>query len=76
MPESFQISSVHRQHNSVVIVIPKIIRQVMDLNAGEKIVFKYEYGDYEVKISSLTHWRLDNDKAKEAQAVIPTERSP
>lgn len=51
MAESYFIAKVYRQHNSLVIAVPRAVCIAMDLKAGQHMVFTWEQseGKFEFK---------------------------
>lgn len=45
MPESYFIAKVYRQHNSLVIAVPKAVCIALDLKAGQHMVFTWKQSE-------------------------------
>lgn len=53
MTESYFIAKVYRQHNSLVIAVPKAVCIALDLKAGMHMVFTWQQSEGKFKFSKF-----------------------
>lgn len=59
------IKRVHRQHNSLVMVVPMVVRKLLDIRQGDYVYFSWPRGRKSVKFGKV-HLRKEpaNGRAK------------
>ena len=53
MGETYFIAKVYRQHNSLVIAVPKSVCIALNLKAGEHMVFTWQQSEGKFKFSKF-----------------------
>jgi hypothetical protein len=74
--ESFFIAKLYRQHKSDVITVPVPVKVSLGLKTSDHVAFIGRPGMNGFEFVKLVPVGVQDDEAKEAQAVIPAAISP
>lgn len=61
--DGVHIQRVQKQHNSTIVVIPKLVRQALDIQAGDYVVFGSHTGENIVEFMKYIPGEKQNGRA-------------